>query len=246
MAPPPLASLDDFVVAGVVLLVFVAFGWITHVIECRRLERLARQLTRERDEARVRAEGLRGLVEDALEVARIGPGEPAAAREAVSLAEAAREAVGRVAPLAERLDVAVKEQPPAFPDLWAQADPALLKRALTRLLSGSVRYNRCERGVIVRWGEAGEGRVMVAVVTDGPNPPADAVGAEDASASLALGRRLAELAGGVLETAGAPGETSLALTLPRSPAPPPTPEEGPPAVEVEGPDARRGAAPGAS
>lgn len=245
MAPPPLASLDDFVVAGVVLLVFVTFGFISHVIECRRLDRLNRRLARERDEAQARADWLRGLLGDALELTRPGPAEPVTALEPVAVADEVREAVERVRPLAERQGVEVREGPPTLPDLWAYADPPLLKRLLLNLLSGAVRYNRSQRDVTVRWGEAEDGRVKVAVVAEAPDPPTD-TGAEDAAASLALCRRLAELAGGTLEAGGAPGDSSLTLTLPRSPAPPPTQGEAPPAGEVEVPDARRGAAPEAS
>jgi signal transduction histidine kinase len=92
---------------------------------------------------RDRAQALRTLVEDVLEVARLDGAEERAELQAVALPEFVRRRVGRLAPDAV-VDV--------IRDAWVQTDPRRLERILGNLLANAKRH----------------GKPPVEVVVDGP------------------------------------------------------------------------------
>jgi signal transduction histidine kinase len=177
-------------------------------------------------------EGLSGLVEDLLELARLEAGRVELRRVECDLGELAARALAGVEPLAgerqQRLELA------APTSVRARVDPERLGRALTNLLANAQKYGR--RGGLIRLCLASEPRAdVLSVSDDGPGIALEeqariferfyrsADGQTRTRAGTGLGlpiaRALVELHGGTLTVDSRPGAgATFLIRLPRSDA----------------------------
>jgi signal transduction histidine kinase len=171
------------------------------------------------------------LVSDLLELTRLQAGRVQLAPERHDLRALARRAAAGVEPLAQargqRLELALPRAP-----VWALVDAGRLERALLNLLSNALKYGR-EGGAIRLGLERRPGEAVLSVADDGPGIPAadrervferfyrsaTATGstAPGSGLGLTIARAMAELHGGRLWVADAPGPGAtfcLAVPLP--------------------------------
>lgn len=173
---------------------------------------------------------LLGLINEVLDLARIESGRIEVDLQPVDLAASAAEVCRSVRPLAEEKGLTLTTSLPEANACWVSADPHRLRQILLNLLSNAIKYNR--KGGFVRLEvRAGEGgRWMAEVVDGGPGIAAedqprlfeafqrlsaDRLGIEGTGIGLAISRQLAELMGGSMSFASAPGEGSrFSVVLP--------------------------------
>ncbi|MDR7481834.1 MAG: ATP-binding protein [Armatimonadota bacterium] len=163
---------------------------------------------------------LRRVVDDALDLFRLGQGRLRLACEAVSVVHTVREAVGMVAPMAgERMVQLDAEEAPAG---WcALADRQRLSQVLLNLLDNAVKYNQSGGRVRVTARRVTPDRVRLAVADTGPGippeqqhrlfTPFERLGAHTADGvgiGLALSKSLVEAMGGTMGVESRPGEGS--------------------------------------
>ena len=162
------------------------------------------------------------LINEVLDIARIESGRLSMSLEPIALAEALREALDLIGPLADNRRIGLRTEDPWPPDGYVRADRQRLKQVLLNLLSNAVKYNREGGTVALRCLQA-DGVVRVEVSDDGPGirpelmerlfVPFDRLGAEGTSVEgtglgLALSKGLVEAMGGTLAGRSAPGQGS--------------------------------------
>jgi PAS domain S-box-containing protein len=181
---------------------------------------------------------LLALIDEVLDIARIEADEQPLTFAPVRVADAVREAVDMVRPLAAPRAVRIVPPPDVGPGEHAWADRQRLTQVLLNLLSNAVKYNRpggeVRIEVAAAAGGAGERRVHIGVHDQGPGIPPERQGdlfvpfarlgaeqtdVEGTGLGLALSQRLAQAMGGTLalERSGAEGST-FGVTLPAAPA----------------------------
>ncbi|HVT14102.1 MAG TPA: ATP-binding protein [Fimbriimonadaceae bacterium] len=189
---------------------------------------------------------LLGLINEILDMARIEAGKLAISLEPVPLAEALREAIDLITPIAEGKGIVVDLDATPCEGLHVRADRQRLVQVMINLLSNAVKFNKRAGQVKMRCLERPRGLHRVEVKDTGTGIPRNAINqlftpferfgnysAEGTGLGLALSRRLMELMEGELflvetnsngstfgielEATPAPGESSVAM-LADSPA----------------------------
>lgn len=172
------------------------------------------------------------LINEVLDISRIEAGRMSLSSEPVELAEALRETVELVRPLAT--DREVRLTLPEVCDLYVSADRQRLKQVLINLISNSIKYNRTGGSVTLSC-EPRDGRARILIKDTGRGIPAERIhqlftpferlGAEQSTIEgtglgLAVAKRLAEAMQGSIGVESVPEEGStfwLELPLTRSP-----------------------------
>jgi signal transduction histidine kinase len=183
------------------------------------------------------AQQLLALVEDVLDLSRIEAGRMAVTLEPVDVAEAIRQALANVRPLAAAKGLTTTAPMPA--DLPpAAADPKRLRQILLNLAGNAVKFT--EKGTITISASTVDGQIAIAVADTGIGIAPETLphifeefqqadGSRSrryggAGLGLAISQRLAALQGGAIRVESAPGRGSVfTLTLPawpRQAAPP--------------------------
>jgi PAS domain S-box-containing protein len=163
------------------------------------------------------------LINEILDISRIESGRLPLSPEPVRLADALREAIDLIRPLAAERRITVQTEPIADPQCYTIADRQRLKQVLLNLLANAVKYNRESGRVTVSCTPVPEGRVRVAVADTGPGIPPEKLGrlfqpfdrlgaetteVEGTGLGLALSKGLVEAMGGVISVESRPGEGS--------------------------------------
>lgn len=149
------------------------------------------------------------LVEGVIELSRIERGEIRNNRQPISILPLANQAVAAARPGLRSHDVSLSVEPPTEPLPKALADPEIVSRILTHLVSNGVKYNRAGGSVTISF-TVEPGRLAIRVTDTGigipPDrqarlfTPFDRLGHENGTISgtgigLAICRRLADLTG---------------------------------------------------
>lgn len=172
---------------------------------------------------------LSGLLDNALDLARIGEGRLTLLNEPVCVLEALREAAGLLEPAARAAGVRLKVEPGGS-DLVVRADAERLRQVLLNLLTNAIKYSPAGGEVRLRAVEA-DGWVRASVQDEGPGIaaedlprvflPFERLGAERSGVpgeglGLALSEGLARAMGGRLRAESRVGQGStFSLELPR-------------------------------
>jgi signal transduction histidine kinase len=189
---------------------------------------------------------LLGLVDEVLDLSRIGSGELALTLEPVDVAHLAADAVHAVRPEANAAQVQVLLEGGPGP-LYARADRRRLLQVLLDLATNGIRYNHTGGWVAVRHSQGPDG-VQLTVRDSGRGIPeehltrlfepfdrldAEATGVTGTGLGLTLARSLVEQMGGHLEVTSTVGAgTTFTVSLPAAAAvedhaPPPAPPAAP-------------------
>ncbi len=149
------------------------------------------------------------LVEGVIELSRIERGEIRNNRQPISILPLANQAVAAARPGLRSHDVSLSVEPPTEPLPKVMADPEIVSRILTHLVSNGVKYNRAGGSVTISFAVE-PGRLAIKVTDTGigipPDrqarlfTPFDRLGHENGTISgtgigLAICRRLADLTG---------------------------------------------------
>lgn len=149
------------------------------------------------------------LVEGVIELSRIERGEIRNNRQPISILPLANQAVAAARPGLRSHDVSLSVEPPTEPLPKVMADPEIVLRILTHLVSNGVKYNRAGGSVTISFAVE-PGRLAIRVTDTGigipPDrqarlfTPFDRLGHENGTISgtgigLAICRRLADLTG---------------------------------------------------
>jgi CheY-like chemotaxis protein/nitrogen-specific signal transduction histidine kinase len=175
---------------------------------------------------------LLGLINEVLDLARIEAGRFTMSPEPVRIAEALRDALDLVHPLAQQRSVTISADGVLRCDRHVKADRQRLKQVLLNLLSNAIKFNRNGGAVLLAWEETATNGLRLEVADTGSgiapkdlqrifNPferlGADLSGIEGTGLGLALTKRLVEAMGGTLSVESVVGLGSrfcieLALT----------------------------------
>jgi PAS domain S-box-containing protein len=166
---------------------------------------------------------LLGLVNEVLDLSRVESGRLDLTPEPTALAQAVRESLILVQPLAEERGITVSFAAHAGSALMVQADPSRLKQVLLNVLSNAVKYNHAKGSVTVST-TTGDGDLARVDIRDtGPGIAADRhdevfrpfsrLGAEASKIEgtgigLTISRQLIESMGGTLDFTSTPGQGS--------------------------------------
>jgi two-component system phosphate regulon sensor histidine kinase PhoR len=115
---------------------------------------------------RTHSDRMAALVEDLLELSRLESGERPPQWEEVLPAELTDDVVASFAKLAERKEVALRQEDLGAPAVWTDADR--LRRILENLVENAVKYTPSGGHVEVRSGPGPEGGALLEVIDDGP------------------------------------------------------------------------------
>ncbi|MBD1206599.1 MAG: sensor histidine kinase [Rhodobacteraceae bacterium] len=149
------------------------------------------------------------LVEGVIELSRIERGEVKHSRQPISVLPLASQALAAARPGLRSHDVSLSVEPPTEPLPKVMADPEIVSRILTHLVSNGVKYNRAGGSVTISFAvESGRLAIRVTDTGIGIPPdrqarlftPFDRLGHENGTISgtgigLAICRRLADLTG---------------------------------------------------
>ena len=167
------------------------------------------------------AEHLLALINDLLDLSRAEAGQMKVSLEPVALADAIRDAIALVAPLAAESEVTLHTNASGLPlDAHVHADVQRLKQVLINLLSNAIKYNRRGGRVEVASASADPARLRTIIADTGigiqPDhmaklfEPFERLGAEQRAIEgtglgLALSKRLIEAMGGTISARSTPG-----------------------------------------
>ena len=171
------------------------------------------------------------LINEVLDISRIEAGSMQLSVEPVPVAEALREALELMEPLARQRDITLQFPAETPEGCHVLADQQRLKQVLLNLLTNAVKYTP-PGGQVTIWTGLGEaGRVRIEVRDNGPGiaadklsrlfTPFDRLGAEQTDIEgtglgLAVCQRLIQAMGGAIGVGSAPGQgSSFWLDLPR-------------------------------
>jgi two-component system phosphate regulon sensor histidine kinase PhoR len=112
------------------------------------------------------------LIDDLLLLARLDSDRVALNLQAVTLQEAAQEALDDAALIARARGVTLCNEVPAA--VVAAADPDRLRQVLANLIDNAIKYGRADGTVTLRGRAMGGARVEISVSDDGPGIPAEA------------------------------------------------------------------------
>ncbi len=175
-------------------------------------------------------EHLLELINDVLDISRIGAGTLTVVREELDPLSVINDTVGVVRPLAEQRHISISVDP-ADADLRILADRQRLKQVILNLASNAIKYNVDGGAVTLSLSAAGDSvRISVADTGAGISATnltrlfspferldAGSRGVEGTGLGLALCRSLSEAMGGSLEAESRPGEGSrFTIVLPRA------------------------------
>jgi len=170
------------------------------------------------------------LINEVLELAKIETGQLAVSPEPVSVADAIREALALVAPLAAEHDISLDcDADGLTPEIHVCADRHRLEQVLLNVLSNAIKYNRRGGHVGVASQLTGDGRVRTTVADAGIGiereqltklfEPFERLGAEltpiqGTGLGLALSKGLLDAMGGTIEVFSTPGSgTTVTIEL---------------------------------
>jgi PAS domain S-box-containing protein len=166
---------------------------------------------------------LQHLIDEVLDISRIGAGRMGISMEPVRLSEVVVEALETVRPLAAAGSISVAVDASDACATHVLADRHRLKQVLLNLLSNAIKYNRVTGSVSISCEHAPEGRVLIRVRDTGRGiapenmerlfTPFERLDAGEAGVSgtglgLALSRGLVEVMGGELRAETSVGEGS--------------------------------------
>ncbi|MDP9329874.1 MAG: PAS domain S-box protein [Actinomycetota bacterium] len=161
---------------------------------------------------------LLSLIDEVLDISRIGTGRMPLSSEPVSVTAALREAVDLIRPMAAERGIELRAEDAN--GLHVLADRQRLKQVLLNLLSNAVKYNREGGQVSVTWERAPSDGLRIKVSDTGPGIPGDLIdrlfvpfdrlGAESTHVDgtglgLALSKGLVEAMGGTIKADSSPG-----------------------------------------
>jgi len=161
------------------------------------------------------------LIDEVLELAKIETGQLSVSPEPVALADAVRDAIALVAPLAGERNIALDYHTDGLAhDGHVRADRHRLEQVLLNVLTNAIKYNRPGGRVDVSFAVTHDGRVRTTISDTGLGieaarltklfEPFERLGAEyteiqGTGLGLALSRGLLEAMGGTIEIASTPG-----------------------------------------
>ena len=176
---------------------------------------------------------LLSLIDEVLEISRIESGNLGISVEPVSIAQAVRDALELIAPIADQHHVTIETDIVGCADVYVLADLQRLKQVLLNLFSNAVKYNLPDG--LLRIDATADGQTLILAVSDtGPGIAAEhlprlfdpfdrlgaeATGVEGTGLGLTLSRRLTEAMGGSIEVqselgVGSTFQLRLAISAP--------------------------------
>lgn len=163
------------------------------------------------------------LVDDLLTLARADSGQMVARKERVDLSSLARDVAESMRPLAEEKGQTLSIRTNGT--VCVDADPAILRLALTNIVDNAVSYTQPGGHVSVEARRTADGKALIEIADDGPGIPAehrtgifqrfyrvDKGRARDAGGTglgLAIAQRAVQAHGGRIEACPAPGGGSV-------------------------------------
>ena len=111
---------------------------------------------------------LLGLINEVLDISRIGTGSLALSVEVVDLLEVITETTDLIGPLAAEREITLEVPDPGDCRWVVQADRQRLKQVLLNLASNAVKYNHHGGRIVIACAPAAEGRIAVTVRDTGP------------------------------------------------------------------------------
>ncbi len=176
------------------------------------------------------------LINEVLELAKIEAGPMTISPEPVALADAIREALALVAPLAAERDVTLASSTDGLAQIGhVHGDRQRLEQVLLNVLTNAIKYNRAGGCVDVSSAVTETGRVRTTIADTGIGIAPDQLGKlfepferlgaeltqiEGTGLGLALSKRLLEAMGGTIEVASQPGTgTDVTIELAGAQAP---------------------------
>jgi two-component system sensor histidine kinase/response regulator len=163
------------------------------------------------------------LINEILDISRIEVGRMQLSLEPVCVADAAREALDLMAPLAAEHKIQILTSVPLDETVFVMADRQRFKQVLLNLLTNAVKYTPRDGNVTVSFSESVQSSVRIEVSDTGPGIPAekrarlftpfDRLGAEQSRVEgtglgLALSQRLIHAMRGCIGVDSAPGQGS--------------------------------------
>ena len=169
------------------------------------------------------ARDLSALLEDVLDVSRVEAGMLAPKKEEVDVAQLSRQIVETLLPIAQQKNLLLES---SVSDITVQADPKLLRRVITNLVSNAIKFT--EKGFVRIDANQNEKCYRITVQDSGIGMSAQEIKGlfqkyhqvhsdkPGYGLGLFISRQIAQAHGGTLDVASRPGQGSIfTLTLPK-------------------------------
>ncbi len=169
------------------------------------------------------ARDLSALLEDVLDVSRVEAGMLAPKKEEVDVAQLSRQIVETLLPVAQQKNLLLES---SVSDITVQADPKLLRRVITNLVSNAIKFT--EKGFVRIDANQNEKCYRITVQDSGIGMSAQEIKGlfqkyhqvhsdkPGYGLGLFISRQIAQAHGGTLDVASRPGQGSIfTLTLPK-------------------------------